>query len=189
MFSASGFLSQRELNNNEMYLYQGARGGKRALGCYKSLCWRTSLILHFSYHVLQKNQKGAVSEKCKKGTGSPILWQVSETTGTTTETIPSRRGVQRSHQADPYIGIGIMHLGVAGFQLSELIPRLKFRPCWLKSSLSLHCDPRAQRWLWSGSGGRRWTHCPGLRALRCLLHSGDRWCEQSQSCVHPPQGY
>lgn len=87
----------------------------------------TTLLL--SCVTKKEKKKGAVSEKCKKGTGSPILWQVSETTGTTIETIPSRRGVQRSHQADPYIGIGIMHLGVAGFQLSELIPRLKFRPC------------------------------------------------------------
>lgn len=119
----------------------GARMLQESLHLLRDLSYTTFLLWCVTKRT-KKKKKGAVSEKCKKGTGSPVLWKVSETTGTT---ISSPRGVQRSHQAEPHVGIGITHPGVAGFQLSELFPCLKFRSCWLKCSFSLHCDPRARR--------------------------------------------
>lgn len=80
----------------------------------ESLCLLRDLRLVHNKEKEQSQKKKSAS----KGTGSPVLWQVGESAGTTTRTpltprclrFPPSRG-----RSDPHVGIRAMHLGVAGF--------------------------------------------------------------------------
>lgn len=147
--SASLFLSQRELNNKETRLYQRRRGGEWVPGCYRSpgVCWETTVSRNSSPTMYNK-EKDAVSEreKCKKGHRQPCPLagkgecrnhhSDSSLTPRRLRFPPSRGG------SDPRVGIR-MHLTVAGFQLNELFPCLKFRQCWLQRRFNQYCDPPA----------------------------------------------
>lgn len=81
-----------------------------------------------SYRLKRRKKEQSQKEKsASKGTGSPVLWQVRESAGTTTWTLPMTLSCLRvppsKEGSEPCVGVRTMHLRAAGLQLSELFPR------------------------------------------------------------------